>query len=65
MFCLYFGIEHIIFLHYVKVVGEKSMVTDKKTDCGCADKKEEMKVESDCGCADKKEEKTEAKGCCE
>ena len=41
-----------------------NMIEDKKTDCGCSDKKEEMKVESDCGCADKKEE-VEAKGCCE
>ena len=41
------------------------MIDDKKTDCGCADKKEAMNIESDCGCSDKKEEKTEAKGCCE
>ena len=40
------------------------MNDDKKTDCGCADKKE-MKVESDCGCSDNTEVKTEAKGCCE
>lgn len=42
------------------------MIEDKKTDCSCAEKKEEMMiVESDCGCADKEEEKIEAKECCE
>lgn len=41
------------------------MNEDKKTDCGCSDKKEEIIVESDCGCSDKKEEKTALKECCE
>jgi hypothetical protein len=40
--------------HYIplssKLLSEKYMIEDKKTDCGCADKKEE---------------KIEAKGCCE
>jgi len=41
------------------------MIEDKKTDCDCADKKDEMTVVSDCGCAGKKEEKIETQGCCE
>ena len=48
---------------YIKVVSENSMIEDRKTDCGCSDKNEN--VESDCGCVDTKEVKTEAKGCCE
>jgi hypothetical protein len=48
----------------IDVISENSMIEDKKTDCGCADKKE-TNVESDCGCSSKKEVKTESKGCCE